>query len=260
MRALQESPQETRGEIQPREHGMVSRYDLFPTTASFDRKYVSWVLDSYGGYETWETPSGDTITLLLPCSVPVETLIPDNWGVAVPMGNTRGVRGIDTLKNGSRVNIVVKSPERVFAVEPTVKDDIWWGGTRSGQRGIYIGDNAVVEEQAAWEAAMLLALYMHGIRAEVPQAIIEKRDGTSVVVVNEILASARGLRRGPSTKEILAQAEQFGFIPVDANDRNILTDTDGYNRIIDVNRWLWSPYADEHRRRLHDVIQAAKAA
>lgn len=261
MRALQEALQEKRGEIQPREHGIVSRYELFPTTASFDQKYLGQVLDAYGGYETWETPSGDKITLLLPCSVPVETLIPDNWGIGVPMGNTRDVKEIKTLRNGNHAGIVVKSPERIFTVQPTVEDDIWWKGPRSGKRGIHINNNSLVEEQAVWEGVILLGLYIYGLRAEIPQAIIEKQNGRSVVVVKEITTPIGGLHAGLSRNDILAQARQFGFIPEDAyDDRNIIRDEDGYSRVIDVNRWGWQPHTNEYRKKLLDVIRAASAA
>jgi hypothetical protein len=51
--------------------------------------------------------------------------------------------------------------------------------------------------------------------------------------------------------------KQTGLVPVDASGFNSIKDEQGYERIIDVNRWLWPPHTDEYRARLLEVVKEA---
>lgn len=173
------------------------------------------------------------------------------------MGNFRAVYSVDSLSNGIKPKIVVKSPEKTFTKDGNLLDKgyPWWGGPRSTENKISIYGNPVVEIQAVWEAIILLQLNSHGIQAEIPQALIENRDGSRELVVNEIDTSHRGVEirgRSPTLDAIRTQTD---LQPAqDWDGHNLLYDSVGQVCIIDVNRWSWPPYTDNFRRRLLQVI------
>lgn len=215
-------------------------------------------LRRYGSIEQFEGRLGDKITILPTCSVPIDYLDRTNWRKKTQMGNFRDVWSIDSLDNDIRPGLVVKSPERVFSAKSKVSEnkDIWWGGPKSGERAISIGINHTVELQTVWEAIILLELTRHGIYVEEPQAIIQKKDMSRILVVKEIPNEQnRVCLVGENLTQILLYIKQkTGLLPVDATDYNCIQDLDGRNILIDVNRWEWPPYSDRFRSDLNKMI------
>lgn len=219
------------------------------------------LLNRYGLYRTHTTSVGDKVTVLPTCGVPVSYLDRKNWARVLQLGNTRSVKLVDSLQDGTKPYMVVKSPERVFTTENRwlEKGYVWWGGPRSGEGCVKLVGNPVVEEQVVWEAIILLELDNLGMRVETPQAIIQQPNGSMEVVVKEITSTVfDGSSKSPTYNEILAQIRnKTSIVPVDASEYNCIRDGEGYAHVTDVNRWLWFPYTDSYRARLAEEIVAA---
>jgi hypothetical protein len=218
------------------------------------------LIQKFGATETITGNNGERITVLPSCEVPLTYLQPDNWMVTTGVGNCRSVRSIDRLKNGDKPKLYIKSPERIYTGEKSELDrgTIWWGGPRSGQKKILFNTHPLIEEQSEWEAAMLLTLNANGIKAEKPQAILTYPDGKKIVIVREInkLIFSGNSHKGPSYQTMLNHARKIGMIPDDATEYNCLGDEQGYNTIIDVNRWEWPPFTNEYRKKLLSFINS----
>lgn len=231
--------------------------DFQPIRPSFHKTEVDRLLNRYGTHQSYESLSGNIVTVLPTCFVPLTYLEKKDWKIITGMGHFRGVYSVDTLLDGTKPKIVVKSPERIFTKDETLLSHKypWWGGSRSTQkRTIEIVGNPVVEEQAIWEAIVLLELHKHGIRAELPQALIENRGGNIELVVNEIKVAWGAIRTGERSSTTSLLQEQTGLQPEDYQSYNILEDEEGHKWIIDVNRWTWPPYTDNFRSRLIQAI------
>lgn len=229
---------------------------------AFPYTEVWHLLERYGGVENYKFPSGGGVIVLPTCSVPLGYLDRKNWGRVIHMGNFREVKAIRILDEVTKPAVVVKSPERVLTRDHNKleKGSPWWGGRRSKERPIYIGDNPVVEEQVLWEAITLLELRRQGIRAEVPQAFIQHQDGKIELIVQEINSPREPTKtKGPSWDDIFDRVAKTGLVPVDSGGHNCLIDEDENIRLIDVNRWLWPPYTDNYRARLLAAVATAVA-
>ncbi len=64
-------------------------------------------------YESISFLSGDVVTVLPTCTVPLTFLDRRNWQTITPMGNFRSVYSVDYLTSGEKPKIIVKSPEGV---------------------------------------------------------------------------------------------------------------------------------------------------
>lgn len=221
-----------------------------------EAKEIFGLLSSFGSLEEQETSDGVQLCVLPSCSVPKHFLNPANWRQTTQMGNSRDVRSVDCLKDGTKPGIVVKSPERVFTSDRNSLrvGEVWWGGERSGQTKLCLPNHPVVEEQALWEAIILSQLRRNGIRAEVPQALIKYPNGRRALVVGEISGRCGSDPSGNG----FAQRIQYktGLIPVDSATHNYMSDKEGVV-VIDVNRWLWPPQTDSYRQRLVDAVSLA---
>ncbi|MCL4360276.1 hypothetical protein M1555_03435 [Patescibacteria group bacterium] len=222
---------------------------------------IADVLGVYGEYKQYELEKGEILTVLSTCSVPIECLEPVNWSVVVPIGNFRQVASIDRLSDGTRPRITLKSPERIFTKEPKYLATgwPWWGGSRSQEKRTTVLRNPVVEEQSLWEAIILLELHRNGIRAEVPQAILQTIEGSCCVIVNTIQVPYFPVTRQGESLSAQEIRVKTGLVPEDYGGANLLTDCDGFSHIIDVNRWAWPPYTDDFRRRLIETISNAES-
>ncbi len=72
------------------------------------------VLERFGRYQTHEFPSGERITVLPTCTVPLDYLVRENWVKQRSLGSFRGVADIVSLSNRIDSQTIVKSPERVL--------------------------------------------------------------------------------------------------------------------------------------------------
>ena len=225
---------------------------------------IATILFNYGPISTHETESGRKITILPTCSLPETHLIEENWDPTerkINQGNFRRVRSIKSLVNNERTSLYVKGPERLLtaSLERLRKGCVWWGGPRSGERYVYF-PNGIIEEQAEWEAAYLLELHKHGIRAELPQAVVESPDGQKEVVVRKIERYG-WFQRKPLPQQTPKERicphirEATGLIPVDCGDHNRILDHAGYWTIIDVNRWEWPPHTNNFKEKLVEIIR-----
>ncbi len=217
------------------------------------------LLSKFGGYESYESPAGDLITVFSTCSIPLAYLNRENWASVGDMGNSRAVYSVDSLIDGTKPHIVVKTPERIFTKEEMFlkTGSPWWGGPRTRERKVRIENNPIVEAQTFWEAVILLELNRHGIRAEVPQALLRNAQGSTKLVVNEIdvlhdHTETVGIR---PTFNII---HDIGLVPADDwKGQNLLKDSLGQIWIIDVNRWTWPPHTDDFRKKLLQVVREA---
>jgi len=232
--------------------------------ATFQHTEDEQLLYRYGEFKRHELPSGDIITVLPTCVVPLPYLIRANWKKVTQMGNFRSVYSVDILESGIHPHLVVKSPERVFTKDEDLlsREYPWWGGPKSLEGRIHIVNHPVVEAQAFWEAIMLLELHLHKIRAEIPQALIQTYNGRSEVVVYAIDEQIDQPFTDMITTECVPNYDDIqtktGLLPADDwEGQNLLRDRLGRIWIIDVNRWTWPPYTDNFRRNLVRVIQDA---
>lgn len=235
--------------------------DLRPVATVFQDRDAGHLLGRYGMCQSYEIPTGETITVFSTCSVPIPHLIRENWDRKTAMGHFRGVYSVDSLSDGVKPDIVVKSPERTFTKDDRLLENgyLWWGGSRSAQRRTTIIGNPVVEVQALWEAIILLELHHNGVRAEVPQALIRGGDGSCELVVNEI-GQPGGFASSTDVIPSRGEIQAMGLQPEDWPGTNILRDDEGISWTIDVNRWSWPPYTNDHRRRLLQEIQKSKVS
>lgn len=223
---------------------------------------VSELLLEYGPCPVYRTEAGRKLTLLPTRTVPETHLIEENWNpkqVSQDEGNFRKVRWIYQLVNGDKVSLYIKGPELIFTADQRrlEKGEIWWGGPRSGERYIRIRE-PVVEDQVEWESIFLLELHRHGIRAEVPQALVEDTYGKKELIVHGVDTNydKKCEPNQPSYDELFdIIRKEIGLVPEDEGGHNLLYDKDGYLTIIDVNRWEWPPYTNDFRKRLLEAIQ-----
>jgi len=61
----------------------------------------------------------------------------------------------------------------------------------------------------------------------------------------------------PSYEETRDKIACLGIIPSDDYSCNLVSDTQGYNHIIDVNRWVWKPHTNDFSARLFMAVQRA---
>lgn len=228
--------------------------------SKYDKTEAWCLLGQHGVLKDYDLPFSDRVTVLPSCTVPLDCFDRNNWGRIRAMGNFREVKAVRPLTDAAKLAIVAKSPERVFTQDfaNLTRGYPWWGGRRSGERSVHIGDNAIVEEQVMWEAITLLELRRQGIKAEIPQGLIQHQDGKMELIVEEIRSPRESIKRnGPSWDEIFDKITEIGLVPVDSGGHNILVDEEGYTTIIDVNRWVWSPHTDNYRKRLMNEVATA---
>lgn len=212
----------------------------------------------------YDVDSGRKIIILPTCTLPEHHLLEENWDSterSINYGHFRRVRNIRKLKTGEKTAIYVKGPERVFTTFQKNLEEgyVWWGGPRSGEKYIYVSGE-VVEEQVEWEAIFLLGLYGLGIKAEIPQAIVEHSDGTKELILEAVAMardSAQRISSQSSYEEELVRIRNAGLVPIDYGGHNTLRDNEGYPVIIDVNRWEWQPHSNEFRNRLIEQVRRA---
>jgi hypothetical protein len=212
-------------------------------------------------FESWEcieTENGDIIYVAPTCDVSVSALLPDNWSRTTSMsGPFRLVRSIDALKDGNTPHLVVKSPERIFTRDPQrlARGDIWWGGLRSLEKAVDMGIHPIVEAQVEREAIVLFALKEAGIPAEIPQAIISKTNGSSQLVVQEILPSYSRASEGISFSYSMRRSQALGFITDGTTGGyNCIRDRQGNDVFIGVNRWQIPPHTDPYQMDLEESV------
>jgi hypothetical protein len=159
------------------------------------------------------------------------------------------------MRDGEKIGLYVKAPERTFTAEQKNLDKghIWWGGPMSGEKRISF-QHPLVEEQTAWQAVYLLELYKNEIPAEVPLAIIEHPDGNSEIVVYDAVTYPYEKRCSHKDK-LEERVKGLGFYPKDLGYHNFMNNIHGTAAIIDVNRWLWSPHTDRWMRSLKEAIE-----
>ena len=214
------------------------------------------MLASYGSVNSVSL-DGNRVLLLPGSSTPLEHLAANNWLKTVQMGNARSVRSIDMLSDGTDPALVVKSPERIFTTSSRRIDqgEVWWGGPKSGEGKVRITGHSTVEEQSAWEAVYLLELQAKGVPAEVPQALIINQDGSHELVVARIDSPDR--RPLVTCVGRKLAIERTSLVPVDSSEYNCMSDKDGAERVIDVNRWLWPGLTDGYREELASQVKRA---
>ncbi|MEK6923653.1 MAG: hypothetical protein AABW54_00245 [Candidatus Micrarchaeota archaeon] len=202
----------------------------------------------------FRTP-GHHVIALPGCSVPPEALVPENWfGHKPNAGNAREVLKVSMLSNGPiRDNsgretfLFVKSPERAFQ-PPSER------GVVHDKNGFTLpSDSPLVENQAKWEARVLLGLLARGIPAEEPQAVITDVKTGRRVVVTKFVGISKGT--DAASKALSSKARDAGAVPVDASYRNVLGNARGVSHVIDANRWKWPPFTNAYRARLMRAIE-----
>ena len=208
-------------------------------------------LQGYGPTEDHLLTNGTLIQVFSSHTLPLSHLLEENWAVVHPCGHFRSVRRVTRLKDGTSTGIYVKSAERVFTTEPRklAKGIFWWGGSRSGEKPIFILNQSIVEERTVWEAVYLLELDRLGISAEKPQALVTHTNGDKELLVAEVHSSSftNCLEYDARLIETLTRV---GFLP---NDLQALANCSG-RHIIDVNRWEWMPVTNTSRRKLLELI------
>ena len=204
----------------------------------------------YGPCLQYRTDTGRTLTVLPTCTTSLDHLIEEHWDQKSRehyCGNFRNVRRISNLSDGTPLLLYTKAAEyrfRIPVLTGIFDNLIWWGGPR-------LVSNPTVEEQTIWEAIFLLELHKNNIRAEIPQAIVEYTGKKELIVKGiPVDYTCRPAQDQPSYDETFALIRQTGMTPIDYGGHNILCDVQGYNHVIDVNRWIWEPYTDDFRTRL----------
>ena len=237
-------------------------YQQIPLIHSSEEQFVYKFLSRYGEYAHYKTDTEREVTVFPTCTTPLEHLVEENWGVKSRehyCGNFRQVRQISRLCDGTPVYLFAKGPERRFTTSNTAleRGRVWWGGPRSGEKYVVLSDR-VVEEAVLWEAVFLLELHEQNIRAEIPQAVVEYQ-GRKEVIVQGIPTdyTVRSAPDQPSYEETRDKIAGLGIIPSDDYSCNLVSDTQGYNHIIDVNRWVWKPHTDDFSARLFAAVQRA---
>lgn len=215
-------------------------------------------ITQFGECHTYQSPDGSIITTLPTTELPLKSLIPANWNpqFSLDRGHFRKVVEVGKLINDESAGIFVKDPERVFS--GTKPEGLWWGGSRSREKPILLED-PLVEEQVFWEASILIKLIRSGIKAEIPQAIIEK-DGKKSLVVKAIPHRITNYveHNGPDQLSIQRKIIEIGLIDVDfMSSSNAFKGADGYIHCIDVNRWEWPGEIDQFRDLLRVKLKEA---
>lgn len=209
-------------------------------------------LQDYGPCELYVTPTNTVILTLPTRTMPISQFVEENWVSPAAYGNVRNVYLVEQLTDGTRTNLFVKSPERLF--NKIHSSDFWWGGRSSGEEPLLIKNNPAVEEQAFWEAVFLLELAKNGIKAETPQAILIT-DPTEYRIIVKRIEGRGPTVRGPDPKELASLVRELGLIPIDLSYYNLIIDRDGYLNIIDTNRWYWPPHTDNFTQRVLEAIE-----
>lgn len=206
------------------------------------------------GLSDYYLANGTLVQVFASNTLPLTHLLRENWGVIYPCGHFRSVGYVISLKDGTPGGLYVKSAERVFTAEPRIlaKGNFWWGGSRSGEKSIFLPNQPLVEEQTAWEAAYLLELDRLEIPAEKPQALITYPNGNKELLTKEIV-SASGFTNclvGNGNTETTAALADAGFLP---DDLQAMVNHSGHH-IIDVNRWSWPPFTNSSRENLLKLV------
>lgn len=209
-------------------------------------------LQKYGPTEDRVLADGTLVQVFASHIFPAEYLLEENWAEVTNCGHFRTVRFISKLKDGTPVRMFAKSAERVFTAESKLLDKgrFWWGGSRSGEKRVFIPNHSLVEERTVWEAAYLLELNWLGISAEQPQALVTRANGDKELIV----AGVGGKHLANSLTgdiKLMTSLTEAGFLP---DDLQALVDGDK-RHIIDVNRWEWAPFTNGSRENLLKLIR-----
>lgn len=237
-----------------------------------------------GQIRAFRTRNGSRVIVLPTCDVPLEHLIKENWQTPRELGNVRKVGLIKKLKDGTKVNLITKQPERVFTAvafspelvnEPGTylkTEDRWAFPEHNPEdRWIYpdytrhfhlpeIQTHPKIEAMANLEARILLQLSQHRIPAEIPLAILINPDGRREIIVKKIDFKWHEQHPTQQIEKAEAKVRRIGLTPVDFNPANFQPDENGKFHIIDVNRWKWPPHSDRYHQALLKAIQEATNA
>lgn len=213
-----------------------------------------------GSIRFFETPSGNHVIALPTCTVPLEHLIEENWHRPVQVGVTRKVLKVGKLRNtkpireenGIETRLFVKSPETIFRSD----GQGWWTNENYSKTALVSVDprDLRVAKQATWEARILLQLLGQNFPAEVPQAIIIKKDGSRQVITMEVPGEHPRYFNAYSPDDAKGRLRGLGFVPRDVGEHNVIR-KDGTNVHIDVNRWEFPPLTDVYKKRLVQAIK-----
>ncbi len=137
-------------------------YQQIPLECSPEELLVYAFLSKYGQYSHYKIDTGRTVIVLPTCTNPLEHLIEENWDEKSRQyycGNSRHVRQISQLQDGTHVYLFVKGPERIFnaAQESLPFHGVWWGGPKSGDKYVCFSC-PVVEEQSLWESVFFAGI------------------------------------------------------------------------------------------------------
>ncbi|MDP2691191.1 MAG: hypothetical protein Q8O95_02175 [bacterium] len=228
------------------------------------------MLNSISQTEQITFDSGHSLDLFPHCSFSPEDLHPLRWSEdqrSTSQGNIRSVLAIDRLRDGSPLKdregnaaaLFIKSPERRFTPRllRLEKGDIWWGGKKSGEKPVTLPGEDAVENQVDAEAAILIELLRQGIRAEIPQGILEYPTGHKWLLTKGI-PSGYGLSRDgdrSALRKIRDLEQDKGWKSVDFfHTANHIIDPHGDLHVIDVNRWKVPSITDVVHTTLRDLI------
>ncbi|MDP3742283.1 MAG: hypothetical protein Q8R15_03145 [Candidatus Micrarchaeota archaeon] len=219
-----------------------------------------------GSIKFFKTPAGSHVIVLPTCSVPHESLIPENWHDAQDVGHMRRVTSVTGLKElgkpgkhlqildlaGKPTTLYVKSPERLFhSFGELHHGNPWLAYPDSKVLAAKLPEGDIrVEKQAVWEARILLGLVQGGVKAEEPQAILVHADGTREVVTKKV---NRNVDYPLNPSRIREQLRSRPFRAIDAGEHNLIPTEHG-TQIIDVNRWEFPPFSDTYKKRLIEAV------
>ena len=190
----------------------------------------------------FKTSEGHKVLVLPTCSVPLHQLIPENWGTQknrdyFDVGKTRHVIGVGRLRDGVEIpRLFVKSPERRFERSHQFSRNV-----NSLMSSVIDVTGKVVEDQVKWEARVLLGLAQGGIDAEIPQAIIIRKDGSKQLVTERVASDPQEWlltnQNGSFYADVRNRAAELGLEPQDLTKENTIKKPNGPRTVIDVARW-----------------------
>lgn len=211
-------------------------------------RYVDKLLESYGCL-TYEL-KGRRIVRTPYAEFPNEEFLEEHWS-SEQLGHVRSVLRREDMA------LLSKHAEYSFTSDKEQLDRgmIWIRDRMYPHVNV---SGSTVEEQIDWEAIFLLELLKNDIKAEVPQAVVEYYGNKRLIVkgiesptLKDIVEGRCNLKNDTNS---IQKAEELGLKPIDVVQNN-LVDTNGYQRIIDVSRWLWPPHTDEFHSRLVSLIR-----
>jgi hypothetical protein len=210
-----------------------------------------------GSLKIYRAPGVRRIIVFSGSEVPASHFVPSNWNredAARQRGNSRQVRFITKLVDGTRSDAVVKGTESWFVGSAKrLRQGHFFVHEWRHDPVIHVEDPRVLRILAFGEARALHLIGERGVAAERPQALIVHNDG-SVQMVTRKLAKREGAAWKklwlPDILKIRRQVKAAGFKPRDVMPHNVIVNDRDQLALVDASRIM----PKRHQTRLINAL------